>query len=151
MGLLNEKLIQLDVDVNTAEEAIQFMADILEENHYVEKEYCQKVIEREKKFPTGLQGKTMGLAIPHTDPEYAIHPAVCVVVPKKPVTFGMMGGTPNQKVEAKVIMPLVISDSKKQLEILKKLMSLLEDGESLQKIKNSSNKEEIMDLLAYLE
>lgn len=151
MGILDEKLICLNVNVSSAEEAIKHMSGILLKNGYVKEGYEEKVIEREKIFPTGLKGKKLALAIPHTDPEYVIKPAVCVIVPQQKVSFGMMGGTPEQRVEAEVIMPLVISDSKKQIEILKKLMFLLEDGEALLKIKNSSSKEEIIQLLSYLE
>jgi PTS system galactitol-specific IIA component len=151
MKLLNEDLIHLDVDVNTSEEAIKFMAEILEKNGYVQKEYCEKVIDREKVFPTGLQGKTLGLAIPHTDPEFAIKPAVCMIVPKKPVVFGQMAGTPDQTINAEVIMPLVISDGKTQVDILRKLTYLLEDGEKLKCIRDSKSKKEIIEILSYLE
>jgi galactitol PTS system EIIA component len=150
MKVLDEALIQLNVEVSTSTEAIEFMAKILYENGYVKEGYAEQVVEREKQFPTGLIGKGIGIAIPHTTADYALKPAVCVLIPRNPVTFNMMGAE-GESVPAELIMPLVIKEKDMQLNMLKKMMVLLQDVEKLENIYSCRNKKEILSMLAFLE
>lgn len=148
--LLDERLVFIGADVRTAEEAIRLMAARLEECGYVKSGYAEMVIEREKVFPTGLPGKTMCIAIPHTDPALVNRPAIGVIVPQGTVLFDMMG-EPGTKLEVSLIMPLVIKDPAKQIELLKEMMHVIQDGERLEKIRASSDAGEILSLLRPLE
>lgn len=150
MKVLDEALIQLDVDAATADEAILHMADTLYRLGYVKEDYAQRVLTREKEYPTGLIGQGLGIAIPHTDPECVIKPAVCVLIPKEPVKFMMMG-TKDEPVMAEIILPLVVKDSRMQINMLKKIMELLKDTEKLDKIRECKDKKEILRMLAFLE
>mgnify|MGYP001282271984 CR=1 FL=1 len=89
--LLDENLVFIDADVATSEDAINLMASRLRELGYVKEGYAQMVLDREKVFPTGLPGKSMCIAIPHTDPTLVVKPAIGVIVPKEPVEFSMWG------------------------------------------------------------
>lgn len=148
--LLDERLIFIDADVKTSEEAIRLMAGRLQECGYVEEGYAQMVVNREKGFPTGLPGKNMSIAIPHTDPTLVNKPAIGVIIPRQTVVFDMIGqlGTP---LDVSLIMPLVIKDSKKQLDLLKAMMHVIQDGNLLESIRASKDKEEILGLLSVLE
>lgn len=148
--LLDERLVFIDADVSTAEDAIRLMAARLEECGYVSPGYAEMVIEREKVFPTGLPGKTMCIAIPHTDPTLVNKPAIGVIVPRNTVSFDMMG-EPGTKLDVSLIMPLVIKSPAKQIELLKEMMHVIQDGERLEKIRASTNAAEILDLLRSLE
>lgn len=148
--LLDERLVFIDADVRTSEEAIRLMAGRLQECGYVEEGYAEMVIEREKVFPTGLPGKAMSIAIPHTDPTLVNRAAIGVIVPKESVEFDMMG-EPGTKLDVKLIMPLVIKDSDQQIELLKAMMHVIQDSERLTKIRASKDKSEILDLLSELE
>lgn len=148
--LLDERLVFIDADVSTAEDAIRLMAARLEECGYVSPGYAEMVIEREKVFPTGLPGKTMCIAIPHTDPTLVNKPAIGVIVPRNTVSFDMMG-KPGTKLDVSLIMPLVIKNPAKQIELLKEMMHVIQDGERLEKIRASTNAAEILDLLRSLE
>ena len=148
--LLDERLIILDADVKTSEEAILLMAGLLEEYGYVRAGYGEMVIEREKTFPTGLPGKTMCIALPHTNPTLVNKAAVGVIVPKEPVPFKMMGG-PETELDVKLIMPLVIKDADNQLSLLKAMMAVIQDGELLERIRTSYDKREIIESLHAIE
>lgn len=148
--LLDERLVFIDADVRTSEDAIRLMAGRLQECGYVEEGYAEMVIEREKVFPTGLPGKAMSIAIPHTDPTLVNKPAIGVIVPRESVAFDMMG-EPGTKLDVKLIMPLVIKDSDQQIELLKAMMHVIQDSERLTKIRASKDKAEILDLLSELE
>lgn len=148
--LLDERLVFIDADVKTSEEAIRLMAKRLQECGYVNEGYADMVIAREKVFPTGLPGKAMSIAIPHTDPTLVNRPAIGVIIPKGSVEFDMMGEI-GTKLDVKLIMPLVIKNSDQQIELLKAMMHVIQDSERLTKIRESKDKAEIMELLSSLE
>ncbi|GEL14811.1 PTS sugar transporter subunit IIA [Pediococcus cellicola] len=106
----------------------------------VTKEYPQAVKDREIKFPTGLPTNPVGVAIPHTDPKYVINNAVSVAVLKKPIEMTVMGTT-NEKVEISIIFLLSLAQSNKQLNILKRIMSVVQDQDLLQSFALASNDE----------
>ena len=133
MKKLNEALIVLDADVETAEDCIRLAGEMFEKNGYVNAGYADAVVEREKEYPTGLPGKGINIAIPHTNNKLVNEPAVGVIIPKKAVTFSMMGMKEN-KLECEVILPLVVKDSHQQIGMLKKMMSIIQDGELLKRL-----------------
>ena len=150
--LLDERLVILDADVKTAEEAIHLMASRLEELGYVRPGYGDMVCEREKTFPTGLPGKTMAIALPHTNPNLVNKAAIGVIVPKESVPFKMMGAPDaDATLDVKLIMPLVIKDPNTQLSLLKAMMNVIQDGELLEHIRASHDKAEIISSLQMLE
>ena len=148
--LLDKNLVFIDADVDTAEDAIRLMASRLQELGYVKEGYAQMVLDREKDFPTGLPGKSMCIAIPHTNPSLVIKPAIGVIVPRHPVEFSMMG-EPDTKLQVSLIMPLVIKDSNKQIDLLRAMMYVIQDDELLRSVGTSKSPEEIVSLLHELD
>lgn len=148
--LLDENLVFIGADVATPEEAIRLMSSRLQELGYVREGYAEMVLERERIFPTGLPGKSMSIAIPHTDPTLVNKPATGVIVPKGDVEFSMMG-EPDTKLEVSLIMPLVIKDSTKQIDLLRAVMHVIQDDQFLQTIRASKSPREIVSLLSELD
>jgi galactitol PTS system EIIA component len=148
--LLDKRLIILNADVHSAEECIRLLADRFEEYGYVRPGYGDAVIEREKDLPTGLPGKAINIAIPHTNNSLVIKPAVGIIIPSNPVEFKMMGNR-EIRLNCSVIMPLVVKDSKQQIGMLKKIMKVIQDSELLKRIQSSESREEIIDCLGSLE
>ena len=58
-------LIQLAVDVKNKEEAFLIAAKRLEKMGYVNENYLNGLIAREREFPTGLITKYLNIALPH--------------------------------------------------------------------------------------
>ena len=112
--LLDERLVVLDADVSSAEECIRLMAGLFEQYGYVQPGYGDAVAAREKEYPTGLPGKGINLAIPHTNNQLVNAPAVGVIIPRRPVEFAMMG-MKEKKLSCEVVIPLVVQDTKRQL------------------------------------
>lgn len=150
MKLLNEELMILDADVGTAEECIRLSGQMFLEKGYVKEPYIQAVVDREKEYPTGLPGKEIAIAIPHTGNTYVNMPAVGVIIPKRPVKFCAMG-TKDQWCECEVIIPLVIKDSDMQINMLKQMMKIIQNGELLKRIRDSRDKKTILECLKTLE
>lgn len=150
MNLLNKDLIIMDADVSSAEECIRLAADLFLKHGYVKEGYGEAVVEREKKYPTGLPGKEINISIPHTNNKLVNKPGIAVIIPKKPIEFTMMG-TEDDILNCEIIIPLVIFDSHMQINILKKMMKIIRNGELLKKIRDSKSKEEILEKLISLE
>jgi len=149
MNVLDENLIGLNVDANSAEACIRYAADLFLKHGYVREGYGDAVVLREKTYPTGLPGKGINIAIPHTNNSLVIKPAVGVLIPKAPVEFMMMG-TKDKPLSCDLILPLVIKDSRMQITMLRKIMKIIGDSETLAKIKASKSKKEIMQYLGSL-
>ena len=80
----------------TREEALAELAKMLMANNYVHASFAQAVLHRENEFPTGLPTNPVGVAIPHTDIEHVISPAIAVSILANPVQFNEMGNPDNQ-------------------------------------------------------
>lgn len=150
MKILYEELINFDVNVNNYEEAIRYNSNILIEQGFVKDGYAEMVIEREKEFSTGLISTGRGIAIPHTNPTLVNKQAVCVLIPKKPIDFIMMGTT-DQIVKADVIFPLVIKEPNSQLTLLKKIVEMLQNDQLIDEIYHCRDKKKIIEMLSFFE
>lgn len=150
MKILYEELINFDVNVNNYEEAIRYNSNILIEHGFVKDGYAEMVIEREKEFSTGLISTGRGIAIPHTNPTLVNKQAVCVLIPKKPIDFIMMGTT-DQIVKADVIFPLVIKEPNSQLTLLKKIVEMLQNDQLIDEIYHCRDKKKIIEMLSFFE
>ena len=148
--LLDERLVVLDADVSSAEDCIRLMAGLFEQYGYVQPGYGDAVAAREKEYPTGLPGKGINLAIPHTNNQLVNAPAVGVIIPRRPVEFAMMG-MKEKKLSCEVVIPLVVQDTKRQLAMLKKMMKIIQDGELLRRLRDSKDKAETLGCLSSLE
>ena len=126
------------------------MAGLFEQYGYVQPGYGDAVAAREKEYPTGLPGKGINLAIPHTNNQLVNAPAVGVIIPRRPVEFAMMG-MKEKKLSCEVVIPLVVQDTKRQLAMLKKMMKIIQDGELLRRLRDSKDKAEILGCLSSLE
>jgi PTS system galactitol-specific IIA component len=146
-NIFKENLVIMNSNAETREEAIGELADLLIAEKYAAKSFKNAVIEREKIFPTGLPSEPIGVAIPHTDVEHVIKPAVAVSVLAKPVQFKLMGD--NEKdVNVRAIFMLAIKEPHMQVELLQQLMDCIQDSKRLLSIIDAKDKSSIVDLCA---
>ena len=145
-NFVNPNLIVLNAEAATAEDCIRISSKLFIENGYVKKGYEQMVIDREKEYPTGLPGKEINIAIPHTNNTLVNNPAIGVVIPKEPVVFTMMGSN-DTLLECSVILPLCITDPGTQITNLNKIIKLIQDTKLLKSIMESESAEGVADLL----
>ncbi|MBF1332908.1 MAG: PTS sugar transporter subunit IIA, partial [Leptotrichia sp.] len=81
------------------------------------------------------------------NPEYVNEEGIITVKLKKPIIFRDMGLDEND-LEVLVIFVLLVQKGEEQVNLLTKLMSLLEQKEVYNTIKNASDKEEILRILS---
>lgn len=143
---LDEKLVLLDIEGKDKLEIISKMANNMENLGYVKPSYEGAVIAREKVFATGLPTASYGVAIPHTDIEHVNRPAICVARLGNPVDFVIMGEE-SERIPVKIVFMLAMKEQHAQLEILQKLMQILQEDGALAKIVEADSPESIKDFM----
>jgi PTS system galactitol-specific IIA component len=141
----NEDLVMLGMEAKTSEEVIRLISDHLRQAGYVKPTFADAAVERERTFPTGLPTE-IPVAIPHTDPEHCIHPALVVGVFKDPVPFGRMGAE-STTVMAQMVFLLAICDPKSQVAWLGRLARFFQQPGLLAQVAAARLKEEVVQIL----
>jgi len=134
--------ILVKAHVNNSDEIMRQLGSLLFQNGFVKDTYIQAVLDREKIFPTGLQTNILGFAIPHTDTEHVNKPAVAIATLDQPVTFRAMDNL-EVEIPVNIVMMLAISDPKSVVNVLRKVISILEDEPALFILLKATTKEEI--------
>lgn len=143
---IQENFVLMNYNAKNKEEVIGKLAGLLEYAGYVKKSFLNAVIEREKQFPTGLPTLPISVAIPHTDPEHCVQPAVAVAVLQNTVKFGLMGSD-VKTVDVKIIFLLALNKKESQAVFLSKFSDLIGNADDLERILNAKNPSEIINLL----
>lgn len=96
---------------------------------YVKSGYCDALVSREQKFPTGIESK-INLAIPHADPHEVNRSTFVIVTLAKPLEFASMM-EPEKLLEVPLVILLVLNDGKDQIAFLQRITDLAGDNEML--------------------
>ena len=135
--MITDDLIFID---RTEENYISFLENIsdeLETLGYVNNDFKNAIIEREKVFATGIGTEKFNLAIPHTDSEYVLKPGIAFVKFKNACDFNEMCTNKNLKVSMAFI--LLVKNKDEQTKLLSKLMGLFVDNDFLQSLFEETN------------
>lgn len=137
------RIIGYKVTSKDRDEALHEMADYLHSIGVVKGTYGDSVIERENKYPTGIDTEPIPVAIPHSEREEVIRTAILVGQTKK-------SGVRFQKIEgdglwvlSKVIFMLAVDTDQGQLEVISQLMDVIQDPEVVRRIVEAETTEEI--------
>lgn len=144
--LFSEELVMVQLQSRTAEQAISKVTSLLSGAGYVDHGYIQSVVEREKRYPTGLPTKPLSVALAHGDPKLVDRSGIAVAILKDPVQFREMG-TPDRLLDVKIVFVLAIRETGKQTNILKGLVDFLNDEAALQQLASAGTKREVIRLL----
>jgi len=143
---IDEKFILVNESISSKEEIITKLGDLLFHNGFVKDTYTKAVLDRENVYPTGLKARVTGVAVPHTDTIHVIKPAVAIATLREPVVFHGMGA-PDTDVEVSIVLMLAIHDPQEVVNVLRKIIFVIEDDAALQKILAASDKAEIKNTL----
>lgn len=143
--ILNEELIMLNLDVVNREDVLREIGERLLNQGYVKKSFVDAIINREKDFSTGIQTKSIGVAIPHTDVEHVNRASIAIGILDKPVVFQNMGS--EDEIEVSIIFMLAIKEPEQQLTMLQKLVNIFQDEATLNSICNAKSKLEILTIM----
>ncbi|MFS0673966.1 PTS sugar transporter subunit IIA [Ornithinibacillus sp. 179-J 7C1 HS] len=141
--VISEELVFF-LDVSSKDELFEIMFQKLYERGIVKTSYLKAITLREEEFPTGLATETLGVALPHTDPEHVNEEAICIGILKEPVPFRHMG-MGNQEVNVQLVFMLALKKPENQLEVLQTVIGLIQNKDFLKALTNSDLKSEVID------
>lgn len=147
MMILKKELILLVVEAADSEEALRIVAQGFVDSGYAKDTYPGAIVDRERVFATGLPAPAFDIAIPHCDSEHVIKPGVGIATLKDPVAFHMMGD-PETILHPKVLFMLALTEPHGQLEMLQKLIGVIQDAELLEKIAACNDADALYGLMA---
>jgi PTS system galactitol-specific IIA component len=87
-----------------------------------------------------------GIAIPHADSTYVMKTSIAVGVLKNSVEFRVMGSA-NDTIPVKLIFMIAQKEKKMQIDSLQRIIGIIQDQTTLEKIILMSNRKEISQLL----
>lgn len=145
--LIHEDLIILNYEVESKQELLVNLSQILKKKGYVKESYTEGILKREEIYPTGLNTEGVKVAIPHTDAIHVNKPAILVAILNKSVIFKEMGNGIND-VDAELIFMLAVKNPNHQVTTLGKLMSIFSNKDTLLSVYKSKSKKEVVDILS---
>lgn len=141
-NMISEKLIEIDVDVCTWEDAIKMSAKSLLEEDYITDEYKDKIISNVNQFGPYIV-IAPGIAFAHASNNDGVTKlGLSFTRLKEPVMFNHELNDP-----VKIIFTLAPIDKKSHLESLKELMKILLDSRKLHRLFNEKSKSELLKIL----
>lgn len=112
--------------------------------------YYEALMDREKKYPTGLRLSVCDIAIPHVTPEHVIHSGMAVVILKSTVKFQCVDD-PERIANVRIIFNIALGKEGKQVEVLQQLMGFINDQTVLAGLLSAGTASEIIKLIRKVE
>ncbi|MEM3509572.1 MAG: PTS sugar transporter subunit IIA, partial [Nitrososphaerota archaeon] len=91
------------------DDLISKIGKVLIKEGYVKEGFIEAVIEREEKFPTGVESE-IPFAIPHAGYEYTIKSVIAIAVLNEPIVFGLMSNSSKLIFARIVVIPATTSE-----------------------------------------
>lgn len=131
----------------TAADVITLLAGKLEAGGFVRSSFAQAVRSREAEMPTGLPlSDDFAVAVPHTDPEHVLQPAIALATLAQPVRFGSMDD-PDVFLPVHLVFLLALKDKDAQIGVLQAIGEVLQDEARARLLTKASTPQEALSLL----
>lgn len=143
---LDEKLVFINLDFENKEDVLNFLSTKLLENDYVKPGYPQAIIDREELYPTGLPSLGVNIAIPHADNDLVFKTTIAIGVLKDSVEFCSMENR-EKKLNVQIVIMLAIKEPHGQIEMLQKVVSIIQNDKLTKEITESKDKNEVLSAL----
>lgn len=145
--IITTKTIFPQLQCFSSEEVIEILSSRLFEVGIVTDTYYEAVIERELKFPTGLNvAGNYKVAIPHTDITHVNCPGIAFASLPNPVKWGNIEN-PEEKIGVQLVFLLAIQTPEEQVHTLQHLMGLFSDLVFLTTLFEETNPQKIQNIL----
>lgn len=145
-----EDLIITNMKAKNNFEVLKMMGNLMYQKGYVNKNFVDAIISREKDFPTGLKSNGINIAIPHADSKYVISPAIAVATLENEVHFNRMD-YPEQKVPVKIVFMLAVKNPDEQLSSLQELVEIVKNYKLLEKMCKCNLAQDLHNILKNIE
>lgn len=144
--IVKEELIFVQKNFKENLDVIKFLSEELREKGFVKESFCDAVIERENKFPTGLYLGKINVAIPHADVKYVNKPGMAVATLQKPILFRKMDD-PTLSIPVHIVFLLVLVDSNEYVKFLSSITRSFSDESFVSLIYSLNDTERFVKLI----
>jgi len=143
---LDPSLLFIGLKAREYTDIFRTVGGALIEHGYAINTYIDALTAREQTFPTGLDIQGTGIAIPHTDARYVNREGIAIATLDQPVTFFQMG-TDCDPVPVRLVFMLAVTDPKKQIDWLLKILDIIHDPCVLNRLLLARNHRDIIEIL----
>jgi PTS system galactitol-specific IIA component len=137
-------MIITDCDAKTDTEVIRLLSNLALEQGFIEELFIEKILEREKAYPTGLPTEVQ-IAIPHVS-DGCIKSFFSVAVLREPVKFASMDGS-DDPIMAQIVFLFGITNPTHQVKVLKKFCTIFQDSNLLRDCISIKDRKELLSML----
>ena len=113
------------LEASTWEEVLSALADTALEHGYVRDSFPAALVERERRYPTGLP-TGLSTAIPHADPEHVLTAGLGIARLAQPVSFGEMGRS-NSVLDVQLVVMLLVPAAQSHMAALTTVIGAVSD------------------------
>ncbi|MQW23468.1 MULTISPECIES: PTS sugar transporter subunit IIA [unclassified Lactococcus] len=142
----SNKIVFFDYDAENKEEIFNTLTKELLKRNLVKENYYEKIVEREEKFPTGLQINKLGIAIPHSDSEFVNRSQIAFMRLKQPIEFYEMGSN-KDIININMIFLLALKDGHEHPKMLQSLIEMFQKEEVMDELKRVSDANEFVEIM----
>lgn len=143
--LIQDELINIAKEDLEYKEVIKYLGKTFLNKGYIKEEYINDVLTREESFPTGLELKNMGIAIPHANPDNVLKNGISILKLKNPVKFSNM--ETGDDVYVRMAFMLALKDPNDHLKMLQSLFIMFQKEEVMDELINVASKDEIKNIV----
>ncbi len=137
----NKDLMLLNQTFETSAEAIETLARLAQKQGFVEEEFVEKVLAREKEYPTGLE-MPIPLAIPHIA-DGCKECFVAVATLQSSVIFKSMDLS-GDDIPVQIVFLFGILDPKSQLAVLRKFAATFSNKAAVERLLAADGEEALL-------
>ena len=137
----SESLFMKNIYLDSAEEYIRFMGDVLYKNKYVESDYVDDVLIRENMSSTAFNNN---VAIPHSMKINALKTGVCLIINDKPVKWG------EEKVQIIAMIPINEKEKEKFNYVFESFIEILSEWNNIKELTKADCYSSFMNRITYL-
>lgn len=138
-------LIYKKLNFKNSTEVLSYLADKLKEEGFVKEGYKEGIIKREEEYPTGLPAE-IKIAIPHCDHTLVNEAAIAIGILEKSIDFKAMDD-PSMSLDVEIVIMLALDEPHGHIEMLQKIIKLIQSSEDLKKILSSKDDEETSQII----
>ncbi|MGI6755119.1 MAG: PTS sugar transporter subunit IIA [Atopobiaceae bacterium] len=144
-SLVKPELVFLDCDLEDQHALFFMLEERLCDLGYVQRGWGEKIMQRERSYPTGLKTAALDIALPHV---YVCveKPFIAVVRPRCPITFEPMAGH-GTCVDARIIFTLGVCGEDRHIDALRRLMAFFSHPKLAQQLMAETSPEAVVSSL----
>lgn len=143
--LIQDELINIAEEDLDYKEVIKYLGKTFLDSKYIKEEYINDVLTREESFPTGLELKNIGIAIPHANPDNVLKNGISILRLKNPVRFFNM--ETSEDVYVSMVFMLALKDPNDHLKMLQSLFIMFQEEDVMDELINAATIAEIKSIV----